>query len=61
MARPPEAKPNSDIDGVHQDERRNTDVAAEIGDDAGDLEDARKKSVGRPPYSEGTGRDDRTG
>ena len=61
MAKPPEAKPNSDIDGVHRDERRNTDVAAELGDDAGDLEQARKENVGRPPYSDDTGRDDRTG
>ncbi len=61
MTKPPKTPPNSDIDGVHEDEARNTDVAAAIGQDGADLERARKENVGRPPYSDEKSRDDRTG
>lgn len=66
MAKPPETTPHSDIDGVHQDERRNTDVAAELDQDSGDVAEAKKESRARPvdsdlrPQDEET-RDDRTG
>ena len=60
MSRPPKATPHSDIDGVHQDERRNTDVAAERGEGAEDLKRAKEESVGRPGYADDRpGRDDR--
>ena len=52
MAKPPKAAPHSDLDGVRQDERPNTDVAAERGEGAEELERARDQSIGRPPYSD---------
>jgi hypothetical protein len=61
MPKPPKATPHSDIDGVHRDEVRNTDVASDLGESAGALDDAKEKSVGRPEYSEDQpNRDDRT-
>ena len=61
MNRPPKATPSSDIDGVHQDERRNTDVAAEQGQSAADLKRAGEESVARPDQSDNKPtRDDRT-
>jgi hypothetical protein len=48
MAKPPKAPPASDIEGAKQDEVRNVDAAIAAGQDAGDLERARKESVGRP-------------
>lgn len=62
MSKPPATPPHSDLDGVHQDEERNTDVANAVGQDAGDLKRAKEKSVARPAYSDGkTSRDNRTG
>jgi hypothetical protein len=62
MPKPPKATPHSDIDGVHRDEVRNTDVAADQGEGAGELDRAQKKSVGRPEHVEDQeNRDDRTG
>ena len=52
MSRPPKSTPHSDIDGVHQDEKRNVDTANEAGEDSGDLERARDESVGRPEYTD---------
>ena len=61
MTKPPKAAPHSDVDGVHQDERPNTEVAAERGESAGDLERAKGESAARPSYSnERPGKDDRT-
>ncbi len=61
MPRPPKATPHSDIDGVHQDEARSTDVAAELGDDAGDLKRAAEQATARPPYADDQeNHDDRT-
>ncbi|MDB5698627.1 MAG: hypothetical protein JWN69_1431 [Alphaproteobacteria bacterium] len=61
MTKPPPATPHSDIDGVHQDERRNTDVAADLGQSAGDVEHAKKASRARPPLSDDQdSRDDRS-
>ena len=51
MAKPPATPPASDIDGVDEDELRNTDAAIEAGQDAGDLARAREQSAGRPDYS----------
>lgn len=61
MTKPPKAPPHSDIDGVHQYERRNTAVAAERGEGAADLKRAKDGSAARPLYSdERPGKDDRT-
>jgi hypothetical protein len=61
MPKPPKATPHSDIDGVHEDERPNTDVAAELGQGAEDLKRARDGNAARPPYSKDKGnKDDRT-
>ena len=49
MTKPPKATPHSDLDGIHEDERRNIDVAVETGQSSGDLARARKESIGRPP------------
>lgn len=51
MPKPPKSQPNSDIDGIHQDEVRNTDVAARTGQSAKELKEARDNSTGRPPIS----------
>jgi hypothetical protein len=62
MAKPPKATPNSDIDGVHQDEARNTDVAAGLGEGAGTLAHAKDEAVARPEYTDDRkNSDDRTG
>ena len=50
MTKPPKSTPHSDIDGIHEDERRNVDVAVETGQDSGDLADAQKQSIARPDY-----------
>ncbi len=61
MAKPPKSTPHSDIDGIHQDERRNTDVAAELGQSAQTLEDVGKERVAKPPIAEDAKHgDDRT-
>jgi len=61
MPKPPKSTEHSDIDGVHEDERRNTDVAAERGEGAHDLKRAQAGSAGRPPYAEDRkNKDDRT-
>ena len=48
MVKPPETTPHSDLDGVHEDERRHTDVAVELGQDSGDVAEAKKQSIARP-------------
>jgi len=48
MSKPPPTPPHSDLDGVHQDAVRTPDAAAAAGQDAGDLDRARRKSAGRP-------------
>ncbi len=50
MAQPPKATPHSDIDGIHQDEVRNTDRAAELGESAEQLVRAKDEAVARPEY-----------
>jgi hypothetical protein len=50
MPKPPKATPNSDIDGVHQDEKRNTDVATELGNSAEELDRAQQEAAARPDY-----------
>jgi hypothetical protein len=52
MPKPPRATHNSDIDGVHRDERSNVEVAAEHGQGASDLAAAKRKSVGRPKHDD---------
>lgn len=62
MSKPPRTPPSSDIDGVRQDERDNVEAANEAGQDAGDLERARRDSPGRPvPEKDEGGADDRSG
>jgi len=60
MAKPPPSTPHSDIDGVHQDEKRNTDVAHGLGQHAGTVAAAKKRNAGRPEEQEGGSREDRT-
>jgi hypothetical protein len=52
VPKPPQSTPHSDLDGVHEDEKRNVDSANEAGEDSGDLERAHRHSQGRPPYSD---------
>ena len=60
MSKPPKATPHSDIDGVHMDEKRNTDAAQEAGEGAEQLARAADKDVARPPHSDDVeNRDDR--
>lgn len=62
MAKPPKATPHSDIDGVHQEEVENTEVAADLGQSAGALKRAKQGSIARPEYKDDEpGREDRTG
>lgn len=61
MPRPPATPPHSDIDGIDEDEVRNTDAAIAAGQDADDLARARDKSAGRPDFTPDAGnRDDRS-
>jgi hypothetical protein len=50
MSKPPKTPPHSDLNGVHEDELRNTEVASQLGEDTGDLARAKKESIGRPEY-----------
>jgi hypothetical protein len=52
VPKPPPSTPHSDIDGVHADERRNTDVAAEQGDSAETLKSAAERDKARPLHSD---------
>jgi hypothetical protein len=62
VSKPPPSTPHSDIDGIHQDEDRNTDTADRVGQDGSDLATAKAHSKGRPPYSDDQpARDDRSG
>ena len=61
MSKPPPSTPHADIEGVHQDERPNTEVAAELGQSAADLENIGKERVAKPPSSDDQeNKDDRT-
>jgi hypothetical protein len=55
MPKPPESTPHSDLDGVHQDEERNSKVAADRGEAGGELQRAHEENQGRPPYSDDQG------
>ena len=57
MAKPPKTTPHSDIDGVHQEETPNTDVAADLGQSGAELARARRQSVARPPHIDKEGRE----
>ena len=62
MAKPPRSTPHSDIDGVHQDEKRNVDSAVEVGQGAASLARAKKETKARPGFvGNSPGKDDRTG
>ncbi len=61
MPKPPPATPHSDIDGVHKNERRNTDTAADLGESAEELKQARDENIARPEYHDDKeNADDRT-
>ncbi len=61
MAKPPKATPHSDIDGIHQDEKPNAEVASDLGQSAGVLEDAKQEATARPEYVDNKGnKEDRT-
>ncbi len=61
MPKPPKATPHSDIDGVHQDEVRHTDIAADRGESAGTLDRAKDEDAARPDYVDDVkNREDRT-
>ena len=51
VAQPPKSTPHSDIDGVHQDEKPNTETAEETGETTANLELARGQSKGKPPHT----------
>ncbi len=57
MNKVPKSTPHSDLDGVHEDRKAVIESAREAGQDSGDVEQARRKSAGRPPYS-GDGKQD---
>ncbi len=61
MSKPPETPPHSDIDGVHRDGTGPGKRLDPKDEDAGDLDQARKLSAGRPDRSGEKARDDRTG
>ena len=52
MSKPPPSTPHSDLDGVHQDEEPNTDVAARRGESGDELKRAHEENQGRPPYAD---------
>jgi hypothetical protein len=61
VAKPRKATSNSDIDGVHRDERRNVEVSAELGQSGETLARAKAEAVGRPAQSDDLeSRDDRS-
>ncbi len=62
MAKPPKSTPHSDIDGVHRDEVRNTDLAADRGESAGTVKRAKDNNAARPDQNhDQPNRDDRPG
>ena len=52
MTEAPKSTPHSDLDGVHEDRKHVTDTAREAGQDAADLERARRDSAARPRSSD---------
>jgi hypothetical protein len=52
VSKPPPSTAHSDIDGIHQDEDKNTDTAGRTGEGASDLAKAQENSPARPPYSD---------
>ena len=63
MAKPPEAPPHSDLDGIHEDQRPNVESAVNAGQDSADLAQANAETIGRPRYegNDEAEKDDRTG
>lgn len=49
MSKPPKSTPHSDLNGIHEDERRNVDAANEAGQGTADLKRAKEETIGRPP------------
>lgn len=60
-SKPPPTPPHSDLDGVHEDGFRPPDAARAAGQDAGDLDRARKQAAARPARAEEESLDDRSG
>ena len=59
MTKPPKATPNSDIDGIHEDEDKIKE-AADDGHSSAQLKRAADENVARPDYSTERSRDDRS-
>jgi hypothetical protein len=55
VAKPPQSPPHSDIDGVHRDEKPNTETALETGETGANLKLARDEAKGKPRYSDDKG------
>lgn len=53
MTKPPDTPPNSDIDGVREDEESVVDAANAAGQNSRDLKRAKDQSHGRPPQADG--------
>ena len=51
MPKPPRSTPHSDLSGVHEDRAHVIGAANAAGQDAGDLDQARKKNAARPDPS----------
>jgi hypothetical protein len=60
VPKPPASPPSSDLDGVHQDERKNTDSARRAGEGTEDLARARDEAAARPDFDQKRSRDDRS-
>jgi len=60
MPKPPRTPPHSDLDGVDEDAMRNTDAALASGQDAANLDLARKEAAAKPGHSRESGADDRS-
>jgi hypothetical protein len=60
MAKPPKSPPSSEINGVDEDAARNTDAALEAGEDAANLDLARRESTAKPDHSSIRSKDDRS-
>ena len=61
MNKPPKSTPHSDIDGIHQDEKRNVDTAIDTGQDSEDVRFAKDQTIARPKTQDDLeSRDDRS-
>jgi hypothetical protein len=52
VTKPPRTPPSSDIDGVAEDEVRNSEAAAALGQGTADLARAKEEGIARPDYAD---------